>query len=379
VADASREGPTRSDAWRGIVAMLVALVVVEVASRGPVTIPPLVTVTLLIGTLAVVAYAAFVGGTRVGLAAAALVALYTAHWVAAPGHVLDATLQTLQSGLIMGVIAATVAVVVGSLKRRTDEANARALAVERAYAANMERANKQLAAANESLEAFTYLVSHDLKEPVRSTDMLLQFLQEDHGGKLDPDARDLLARARRSNERLAGLLASLLELSRASRVDVSETTPVSVADALKSEEGSLRFEALAKERGARVDIDVADAPSVAATAEAVAQIFGNLIANAIKHNPKPQPRVRLVRAPTAREGLAGFAVEDDGPGFSPVVLKRFEDAEALPSSTKDGGFGLIIARRAVARLHGAMSLDRSAELGGARVVVELPVSPPSRA
>lgn len=355
--------------------MLASILIVELAKHGPLPMPYAVNVTLLIATLAAIAFVAFTGGLAVGVVSAFFVGAYTVHWLSPHESLIVLSGANVQGGVIMLVIGLVIATVVGLLKRRADAAAEAALRLEREYAASLREANARLAQANEALEAFTYLVSHDLKEPVRSTEMLLEFLDKDHGAMMPEDARDLLRRARRANQRLSVLLASLLELSRASRIDAREATPVHVHDALVSEQGRLGYEAVAEERGATVEVDVKDARPVLATPSAVQQVFGNLIANAVRHNPSQAPRVRVRRVASAHGGgFESFVIEDDGPGFPKSFLERFQRGEALPSSTKDGGFGLIIARRAVARLGGQFELARSDVLGGAAVIVDLPVA-----
>jgi signal transduction histidine kinase len=353
-------------------ATLASLAVVELLSRGPVPVHPLVTVTLLISTLAAVAFAAFGGGVLLGLASAALVGLYTIHWSSPPGTFVELSAQQLQGGVVMFVIGAVVASVVGTLKSRSDRVASEALHAERKYAEDLRRANQELRRANEALEAFTYLVSHDLKEPVRTAEMLLGFLEHDHAAKLDADGVDLLRRTRRSNERLSRLLASLLDLSRASRVDPAEVTPVDVAAVVQDEACAVRYQVLARERGAKIDFAVGPGARVLATPAAVAQVFGNLVANAIAHNPSQPPEVRVRAAEPSKPELRAFVVEDNGKGFPPTFIDRFRHKESVPSSTRDGGFGLIIARRAIERLGGGMDLDVSKDLGGALVRVELP-------
>jgi len=81
----------------------------------------------------------------------------------------------------------------------------------------LSRANAELTAANNELEAFSYSVSHDLRAPLRSIDGFSQALLEDCGDRLDPAGRDHLQRVRLAAQRMSGLIDDMLHLSRVTR------------------------------------------------------------------------------------------------------------------------------------------------------------------
>jgi signal transduction histidine kinase len=134
----------------------------------------------------------------------------------------------------------------------------------------------------------------------------------------------------------------------------------------------MRYQERLAERGGKLDVAVEPGAFVLATPAAIAQVFGNLIVNAITHNPSQTPEVRVRCVEPSRPSMRAFAVEDNGKGFPPAFIERFRHKASVPSSTRDGGFGLIIARRALERLGGSIDLDASQDLGGALVRVELP-------
>ena len=238
---------------------------------------------------------------------------------------------------------------------------------------DLEASNRALAAsnhalsdANETLEAFTYVASHDLKEPVRALESYSRALQEDHGALLegDADAADLVRRVRDNAGRLRRLIEGLLDYSRAARIAPHELEPLRVEDALHSSDCRTRFEHMLAERNGRLAVD--PGPAVHASMAGLCQVLGNLVLNALKHNKRAGPVVR-VRSATSREdpALIEVVVEDNGPGFPEPVLQAFHRAKGGRPSTISGGFGLIITRQAVEKMGGTMWLHNLPEGGGA--------------
>ena len=223
-------------------------------------------------------------------------------------------------------------------------------------------ANAELRRANDTLESFAYVISHDLKEPVRAIDFHLGAIAE------DPEAAsEHLARAREANARQRALIQGLLEYSRASFAAV-EVGAVDL-DALAREGCRGYYEEVARERGAEVRIEAL--PHVLGHELLLTQLLGNLILNAIRHHPPGPARVHVHAAPKG-EGLVDILVDDDGAGFPEDVKRRARDlAEGRPATLK-GGFGLAIAHRAAARLGTTLRLEGSPE-GGARAAFSLPL------
>lgn len=231
--------------------------------------------------------------------------------------------------------------------------------------AQLLEANEALRHANEDLRAFAFVVSHDLKEPMRAIEGYLDIFVQEKGEGLDPEAQDLLRQTRLAAKRLRAQLERLLEYSRASRDELA-LAPTSVADVIASDSCWTHFARLARERNARLDV-AGDIPHVHANPEALAQVMGNLIANAIRHNPSAVPIVAV--SGHAREGHVHIVVKDNGKGFPEKVRDAFAAGALLPGSGAGSGFGLAIARRAVERLGGTMRLENSADGAEAHVVL----------
>lgn len=239
----------------------------------------------------------------------------------------------------------------------------------------LEATNRALAEANKTLEAFTYVASHDLKEPVRGLETYAVALDEDHRAcfEADPEARALVARLRRDAGRLRTLIEGLMDYSRAARIDPSDLEALHADEVLASPHCRARFENALLERGAKLKSE--PGPPVLASAAGLSQVLGNLVLNAIKHHGGNGPEVALRSGifsadPTQVE----VVVVDNGVGFPPAILNAFSGKDDKPP-TLGGGFGLVITRQAVQKMGGTLWLV-NAPGGGGEAHFTLPLAPP---
>ena len=230
------------------------------------------------------------------------------------------------------------------------------------------RRRKEMEDSIASLEAFAYVVSHDLKEPVRAMGI---YLDEVLHHPEDEEREDLLRRAAEANRSLDRLLRGLLEWSRTATQPVQPRV-LRVQDVLKDAGCAAQFDSLVRERHATLDV-APDIPPVLASESLLCRVFGNLVTNAIRHNPRPDPLVRVRSLPPPAPRLVRVAVEDNGPGLPAEAKARFERLAEKPT-TFHGGFGLAIARRALDRLGGRMGVETPPE-GGTRFLLDLPAAP----
>jgi PAS domain S-box-containing protein len=214
---------------------------------------------------------------------------------------------------------------------------------------------EELTRKNAELEAFTYSISHDLKEPLRGIEAFSQFVIEDYSERLDDQGRDYLQKIAHASARMKRLIEDLLTLSRIGRTE-SPRQRVDVSRALRDIVAGTKTAIEA--RGATVDI-APDLPAVIGDSTRVEQIFGNLISNGLKFNRSDQPLVEVgwtAHAP----GVAAFCVSDNGIGIDPQyherifgVFQRLHRREEFEGT----GAGLSIARRAVEVLGGQMWVE----------------------
>jgi len=221
-------------------------------------------------------------------------------------------------------------------------------------AEELEQLNDELTRSNRELDAFTYITSHDLKEPLRGIHSCAQFLLEDYGDTIPEAGRQHLHVLQRLSQRMASLIDALLHYSRLDRQEL-ESNEVElgrlVDDAL--EVLALRI----RESGVEVRVP-RPLPAVAVDRTLAVELLINLIANAIKYNDKPAKWVEigcLEKAPPV------FYVRDNGIGIPEKhyegvfrIFKRLHTREAWGGGT---GVGLTIARKIVERHGGRIWIE----------------------
>ena len=236
--------------------------------------------------------------------------------------------------------------------------------------AELQLIASELERRNVELSAFTYSVSHDLKEPLRTIEAFSQFVMEDYAERLDAQGKDYLQRMAAAAARLKQMIEDLLLLSRAGQRP-EQVAPVPLGEVMAEIVAAL--EGSISEKGARVQVDGA-LPVLLADRARVEQIFGNLISNGLKFN-RSAPPVIEVRVASLDGGLATVFVRDNGIGIDPRYNERiFQIFQRLHRREEyDGtGAGLAIVKRAAEAMGGRVWLNST--LGdGATFYVSLPL------
>lgn len=238
----------------------------------------------------------------------------------------------------------------------------------------LEQANSQLRRINQELDQFTYVVSHDLKEPLRTIEAFSNFLVEDYAPQFDTEGREYIDHLRAASQRMSCLIDSLLTLSRAGRV-ISTAKPFDPADAVATACGDLT--GLIQRSGATVRVE-APFPRVVGDVQRVTELLANLIGNGLKYNQSPTPEI-VVGARGPEAGFVTLFVRDNGIGIDPkhheqvfALFRRLHSREAYEGT----GAGLAICRKIV-EAHGGRIWVES-ELGrGATFFFTLPSAAPS--
>jgi signal transduction histidine kinase len=235
---------------------------------------------------------------------------------------------------------------------------------------------RRVEAGQQAQRDFVANVSHELKTPLTSIQGFAQAILD--GAASDVPAQQHAAQVIYDEaERLRRLVGNLLDLA---RLDAGQMTferhPVDVAMLLRAvtERLSLR----AAEKGVHVEVMTTVLPSIVGDGDRLAQVFTNLLDNALKHTPSGG---RVTVQGESSAGWVTIHVDDSGPGIPPEELSRiferfYQVDKARPGGEGRGaGLGLAISREIV-QAHGGKLVAQSVPERGSRFSVQLPLTRP---
>lgn len=236
---------------------------------------------------------------------------------------------------------------------------------------HLTKAQKELKAAQKEMDEYTYVISHDLKEPLRGIEAFSKFLMDGYREKLDDNGRHYVDTIRNSTLRMQRLIGDLLKFSRLSQ-QKNPMTIVGLNAMLMHVRVNLQYALDQKKAELRVD----RLPTLHCDATAMTEVFHNLISNALKYNDKPLPVVEVgcEEKPNPDTGLMEyqFHVRDNGVGINKEYFdKIFQIFQRLQRDEEGTGIGLTIVRRVV-EWHGGRIWLESTEGKGTTFYFTLP-------
>ncbi len=254
--------------------------------------------------------------------------------------------------------------------------------------AALAAANVILAQKNEEVEAFVYIVSHDLRAPLVNIQGFASEISRSCGeleetlsqaalpsevetavlGIVREDIAGALRYISASTTKFQGLIETLLLLSRTGRQElrIEEADVRAIVDSTIS---SLR-QAI---QSTGADVVVEALPSIRADITAMGQVFSNLISNALKYSKPGRPGRIVVGGEILEGGLAHYWIRDNGAGIPQSARRRlFQVFQRFhPDLASGDGMGLAIVKRIVER-HGGRVWAEGEEDVGTSFHLELP-------
>jgi PAS domain S-box-containing protein len=246
---------------------------------------------------------------------------------------------------------------------------------------------KELDAANEEIQRFAYIVSHDLRAPLVN---VMGFTSELEGAQAEierfyrnvqqadpnliaPDAKaaieadlpEAIGFIRSSTVKMDKLIRAILKLSREGR-RVLAPEPIDMVQLLETQRGSVAHQL--HERGAELLIE--PVPDLTSDRLAIEQIFGNLIDNAVKYLHSSRAGRIVVRGRNLADNVL-YEVEDNGRGIDPKDFERIFDLfrRSGAQDQQGEGIGLAHVRALVRRLGGTISVSSRVGEGSTFTVI----------
>ncbi len=202
------------------------------------------------------------------------------------------------------------------------------------YAEELELKNKEL-------DQFAYIVSHDLKAPLRGINNLALWIEEDLGELVEGEIKASFEMMRGRVKRMELLINGILEYSRAGRIKQEAET-----FELKSMLDEL-VESLSPDEKFKITIPN-NLPKVTTERISFEQIFANYISNGIKYNNNPKPTITV--SYKINHGMYEFCVADNGEGIDKqfhekvfVIFQTLQSRDTYEST----GVGLAIVKKIV--------------------------------
>ena len=238
---------------------------------------------------------------------------------------------------------------------------------------HLNATNKQLRKANEELESFAYIASHDLKEPLKNISNFTGLIQN----KLDPKYIDQLKQpfhfihlnVKQMETLIEGVLSfSIIGKNAADNEMKSFSTIINQAKTeLQTTIREKNAQVLINQDSTEKDFDLVKLPSQ------LSHVFKNLIENGIKYNDQTSPCIEISYKQNGNNAI--FLVSDNGIGIAKEYHSRiFEMFKRLHnrSEFKGSGIGLAICKKIIENLEGTISLV-SQKSEGSTFKIELPL------
>ena len=236
--------------------------------------------------------------------------------------------------------------------------------------AGVEAKAAELARANQELDDFTYVVSHDLKEPLRGISAYCGILLEEYEDKLDDNGRRMMSTLVVLCQRLDQLIDGLLTYSRLGRApelvnvnldEVLDRVLETLGPAIDGRGGAVRR--------------LGALPTVRAEVATIGLVLQNLISNGLKFNDNTPPEVEL----GCLEGdPLTIYVRDNGIGIEPrhheAVFSMFRRLHGR-QKYEGTGAGLTIVRKIIEAHGGRVWLESEPGCGSTFLFTLSPAHP----
>lgn len=236
--------------------------------------------------------------------------------------------------------------------------------------------NQELEFSNHELQQFTWVVSHDLKEPLRKIEIFTKIIKEKY--LIDEEkAVDYADRTIGSAGRMAKLINDLMDYSRLSSVVLPEK--IELSNIIQEVLSDLEY--VIDEKKAIIKLD--DFPTLIGVPSQLRQVFQNLIGNALKFSKSDKaPIIEITSEIISAKDFESQAVsdgnycritvKDNGIGFDEryldkifVIFQSLNDRAAYEGT----GIGLAIAKKIIEKHNGLITAKSELEIGSSFIII----------
>ncbi len=217
--------------------------------------------------------------------------------------------------------------------------------------AKQARLLKTLAKANEELKDFAYIISHDLKAPLRGISTLTDWIKSDYGDKFDEAGREQMDLLQARVGRMHSLIEGVLQYSRVGRVD-EEKDRIDLNKLVPEV-----IDMVSPPVNIKISIEN-ELPVIICEQTRIMQVFQNLLSNAIKYMDKPEGLIKIKCVKEDDRWI--FSVSDNGPGIEEKYFEKiFQIFQTLSprDEFESTGVGLTVAKKIVELYRGRIWVE----------------------
>ena len=208
--------------------------------------------------------------------------------------------------------------------------------------------NKQLKELNELKNKFLGIASHDLRNPLYLIRSFSEILKDESIGAVNPKQKELLVKIFNASNFMRALLENLLDISKIESGKIELSKKVQDLNIIVGQQVELS-QLLADKKNIDLELKLEDLPPISFDQDAITQVIGNFVGNAIKFSPA---NTKIIVATKNQGKNIRFSVCDEGPGISEddqkLLFKEFQTLSAKPTGgEKSTGLGLAITQKLI--------------------------------
>jgi signal transduction histidine kinase len=241
---------------------------------------------------------------------------------------------------------------------------------------SLKESVKTLNRSNQDLRQFSYVVAHDLREPLRTMVSSVEFLFKHYHGKFEKEADEFMQYAIDSGVRMNSLITDLLKYS---KLTMGSAPVLSVESSSAIQSSLFNLNAAIRDSGAKI-VSEGSLPRVMVNPIHLIQLFQNLVANAIKFRRETPLEIHISAEPIFDSESSAlvwrFCVRDNGIGIAPEFFQEIFVVfhQLHPHSEYSGtGVGLAICKKIVESYKGRIWVESVVGEGSAFYFI-LPVT-----